>query len=154
MFAQQEQLVYGIAHRLAQDKGLDLVEVKISRHQRDVLIQILADRPQGGISLAECVLLNRAIVEAIDKEGIFSEDGHSLEVSSPGLDRPLITYKDFFRNLNREMHLWLKQEVESKKEYRGILVAATEMSLTLLTEKGQQEISMPLNQVSKGLLVI
>lgn len=154
MLAQQEQFIYDIAHHLAQNNSLDLIEVKISRHQRDVFVQILVDRPQGGISVAECSLLNRAMVEALDKERVFNEDGYSLEVSSPGLDRPLITYKDFYRNLNSEMKLWLKVEVSGKREHQGILIAVTEESLTLLMKEKRQEINIPLNQVSKGLLII
>ncbi len=154
MTPQDEQLlIYEIATRLAQTQGLELVEVKIGRHKKDVLIQILADKPHGGINLAECSLLNRALVEAIDKERFFSEDNYSLEVASPGLDRPLVTYKDFLRNLDSEIQLWLKEQVAGKKEYAGVVTSATQEALTLLTEE-KKEIIVPLDQIIKGALVI
>src|ERR1051325_479681 len=104
---EQQRRIYEMINDIAQCQSLELVEVKFGIHQKDVLIQVLADRFQGKISIEECTRLNRAIVEAIDKESFFSEDGYSLEVSSPGLDRPLVTYKDFIRNMNAEVRLWL-----------------------------------------------
>ena len=155
MTAQDDQrLVYEMASRLSRLQGLELVEIKLGRHRHDVLIQVLADKPQGGIRLEDCSVLHRSLVEAIDKEGILSEDGYSLEVSSPGLDRPLVTYKDFLRNISKEIHLWLKERNESKFEYTGIITAATQESLTLLTPKEKKEITVPINQIIKGLLVI
>ena len=154
MLQEQERLIYDIAQQLSQTQGLELVEIKIGRHNKDVSIQILVDKPQGKISLKDCSLLNRAIVEAIDKEGILSEDGYSLEVASPGLDRPLATYKDFLRNLNKEVHLWLSEQVAGKKEHRGIIKSVTQEVLMIVTTKEQQEITVPVSQIMKGLLVI
>ncbi|MBI3601904.1 MAG: ribosome maturation factor RimP [Candidatus Omnitrophica bacterium] len=149
----EQRLIDEIASLLAQARGLELVELKVGRHKNDVLIQVLADKPQGGINLEDCSLLNRAIVEVIDKKGFFGEDNYSLEVASPGLDRPLLTYKDFLRNLNSEIRLWLKEQVAGKKEYVGVVISASPDVLTLLTRE-QKEIIVPLGQIIKGILVI
>lgn len=93
---------------------------------KDTFLQVLADRPEGKIGIAEVTRLNRSIVEAIDKEGFFSEDGYSLEVSSPGLDRPLTSLKDFSRNLNAEVRLWLKEKISGKVEHLGIVKTVTD----------------------------
>jgi len=152
---EQEQLIYDIISRQAQFLNLELVEVKMARHNKDVLIQILADTSEGGISLGACTLLNHSIVEAIDKEAILSEDGYSLEVSSPGLDRPLVNFKDFLRNINREIHVWLKERLAGKLEYEGVVTSVTQENLTLLTSsKVKTEIIIPIGQIVKGLLVI
>ena len=151
---EQERAIYEIARRLSLTQGLELVEVKVGGHKKDVSIQILADKPRGGINVEECSFLHRSIVEAIDKEGILSEDGYSLEVASPGLDRPLVTYKDFLRNLNNEVHVWLREQGTEKKEHGGIIKSATREALILVTTKGQQEIIVPVNQITKGLLVV
>ena len=150
----EQRLIYEMAHRITQAQGLELVEVKIGIHHKDVLIQVLADKPQGGISIEECSLLNRSIVEAIDKDGILSEDGYSLEVASPGLDRPLVTYKDFSRNMNAQVRVWLKEKVAGKVEHEGIIQSVTEEFLTLLITQEQEEIKLPVDQMIKGLLVI
>lgn len=146
--------IYEIANRVSQEQGLELVEVKIGRHKKDVLIQILADKPQGGIVLEECALLNRSIVESIDKEAFFSEDGYSLEVASPGLDRPLLTSKDFSRNLNSFIKVWLKEKVANKIEYTGVIKSVTQENVILSTGKDLKEITIPIDKIMKGLLVI
>ena len=151
---EQQRLIYDVINTLVQTQGLELVEVKIGIHQKDVFLQVLADKIPGGISIAECSCLNHSIVEAIDKKGILSEDGYSLEVSSPGLDRPLVTKKDFLRNINSEIHLWLNDQLEGKKEYVGVITSASEDNLTVLTTKEKKEIIVPIAKVIKGLLVI
>jgi ribosome maturation factor RimP len=153
--AEIDRKIYEVASKVAQDQGLELVEVKIGRHRQDVMIQILADKSQGGIILEECALLNRYIVESIDKEAFFSEDGYSLEVASPGLDRPLSTVKDFTRNLNAEVHFWLKEKVEGKVEYKGIVKSVSQENVILTTTtKDHKEIDIPLTKILKALLVI
>ena len=152
---EEDRKIYEIASTISQAHGFDLVEVKIGRHKKDVFIQVFADKPLGGIGLEECALLNRSIVEMIDKEGFLSEDGYSLEVSSPGLDRPLLNYKDFLRNVNAEIRLWLKEEVENKIEYKGkIKLVAKENLILSTTTKDKKEIVVPMEKISRGLLVI
>ncbi len=152
---EQEQKIYETISAVSQSKGFDLVELKIARHNKDLLIQVLADKLNGGIVLEECAFLNRSIVEMIDKEGFLSEDGYSLEVSSPGLDRPLVNYKDFLRNVNNEIMLWLKEKVENKSEYKGIIKEVTKENLVLsTTTKDHKEVLVPIEKVLKGLLVI
>ncbi len=152
----QEQQIYNLANQVAQVQNLELVEVKIGIHQKDILIQVLADRPEGGIGIEECTLLNRSIVEAIDKGAFLSEDGYSLEVSSPGLDRPLVTSKDFLRNIDAEVTVLLKEKVADKGEHTGIIKSVTEnqLILSIVNKKEQKEISIPLDRIFKGLLVL
>lgn len=140
--------------KVSQGLGLDLVEVKIKMHKKDVLIEVLADRTHGGIGMEECSKLNRCIVEAIDKEGFFSEDGYSLEVASPGLDRPLTTAKDFLRNIDAQVRVLLKEKIAGKGEYVGVVKSVAENAVTLLTTKEQKEINVPIDQILKCLLVI
>ncbi len=131
--------------------GVDLVELHIGRHKGDVLIQFTADKPVGGITMGECAGLNRAIVEEIDRDGFLGEN-YALEFSSPGLDRPLMTVKDFQRNLKRKIRLWLNQPVEGKKECSGILEEVTPEHLTVSVKN--KRMAVPLASVIKGTLVI
>jgi ribosome maturation factor RimP len=151
---EHQKLIYDVVNHISQSKGLELVELKIGGRINDVMIQVLADRPQGGIGIKECTDLNRSIVEAIDKEAFFSEVGYSLEVSSPGLDRPLMTSKDFLRNLNAPVRILLKEKIAGKGEQEGVVKSVTEHDVTLLTTKEQKEIIVPIDQILKGLLVI
>jgi ribosome maturation factor RimP len=154
MIQDLQQPIYDLISGISQSQGLELIEVSIGGHKNDMIIQVLADRPQGGITIEECTRLNHSIVEAIDKEGFFSEDGYSLEVASPGLDRPLITSKDFLRNINAKVRVLLKEKVAGKGEHTGIVKSMTESELTLLTVKEKKEIIIPIDQIFKGVLVI
>ena len=133
--------------------GIDMVDLKIGRHKNEVMIQILTDKPTGGISIEECSQLNRSLGEAIDQDGFLPLDCYALEVSSPGLDRPLKTYKDFLRNVNYEIRLMLNERLDGKKEITGVLMGATEVAVTLYTSK-KVELVIPLANIEQGLLVI
>ncbi len=150
------QRVLALVKPLAEQNGADLIELRVASHGGDVSIQVMADIPQGGISIALCSTLNRRLIEAIDAAGFIPEDCYSLEVSSPGLDRPLKTLKDFLRNLNAEIYFYMQEAVEGKKEFNGILTAADADVLTVVIGKNKQkkQINIPLAHVQRGMLVI
>lgn len=134
------------------DAGVDLIELHIGQHKGDVFIQFTADKTQGRITIAECAHLNRTIVEEIDRQGFLGEN-YSLEFSSPGLDRPLKTAKDFQRHLDVKIHFWLNTAVEGKKEWTGILTSASPEGLDVLIKKNHH-LTIPLAYVIKGVQVI
>lgn len=142
-----------LAAPILANAGVDLVELSAGVYKQDVIIRFAADLPAGGITIGQCALLNHAIVEAIDADGFLGEQGYSLEFSSPGLDRPLVTAKDFGRNLERAIRFWLKEPVEGKTEYSGVLMAAGEQQIVVRTKKNK-EIVLPLGQIVKGMLII
>ena len=132
--------------------GVELVELNIGHYKDEVRIAVMADLSAGGITIAQCAQCNRAIVEAIDADGFLGQ-GYSLEFSSPGLDRPLTTAKDFRRNLGRAVRIWLAEALEGKKEHGGVLIAVGDQALTVRTRKNG-EIILPLGQIIKAMLVI
>ena len=90
-----------------------LVDI-LSRYERGSLyLTVLADRPQGGITLDECAALNRDIGDLIEEKSIIM-GSYILEVSSPGLDRPLKTSDDFSRFTRQKVKFFL---VRMKKKY-------------------------------------
>lgn len=140
--------------------GVDLVELSVGRYKDDVIIRFTADlprlgrgRPAGGITIGQCSTLNHTIVGAVDADGFLGLQGYSLEFSSPGLDRPLVTLKDFGRSLDRVVRFWLKEPVEGKTEHSGVLVAVSDGTLVVQTAKNR-EIVLPLGQIIKGMLII
>ncbi len=147
------QHILDVAKPLLLQADVDLIELKVGQHKRDVLIQITADKLTGGISIGECCTLNKAISAAIDAAGVIPEDCYSLDFSSPGLDRPLTTLKDFARNLNAAIELELKEAQEGKRGLTGILVSIDGQSLTMVIKKDKRVI-IPLSNIIKGMLVI
>jgi ribosome maturation factor RimP len=141
-----------LALPFAKEAGLELVEITAHFKGRDVEIEILADRPEGGITIEECATLNKSVALAIDENGFLGED-YTLGVSSPGLDRPMTTLKDFQRNLNFKVRFFLKERFEGKMEYEGTLTAVSAEGLTV-TLKKKKTIMLPMSLIDKGLLVI
>ena len=141
-----------LALPLAQQLQLELIEIGVHMQGSDAHIEILTDRPEGGITIEECATLNRSVAEAIDADGFLGEN-YTLGVSSPGLDRPLKTAKDFSRRVDCAIHFWLTKAVEGKQEYTGILTAMDAAALTVSLAK-KKTVVLPMASIEKGLLVI
>ena len=97
---------------------LVLVELIVRKSGGSVSIQILADKPQGGITIEDCAIVNRKMCAAFEEQN-FIEGHYVVEVSSPGLDRPLTTAQDFLRVMGRAVRFLLSQPIEQKVEYAG-----------------------------------
>ena len=143
-----------LANRVFEKAGMELVELKVGGHKTDVLIQITADKPSGGINIRECAILNKSLVAAIELEKLLPPEIFSLELSSPGLDRPLVTRKDFLRTIGQELHFWLNAPVgiDGKNEAQGILADVRENDL--IVDVHGTLLNVPMSSVIKGMLII
>ena len=94
------------------------------------VIKLLVDKIDGGISLDECTRLNQKIGDIIEMEGIIEQD-YDLEVSSPGMDRYLVSREDFMRCLNRRVRIFLKEPQGKISEISGVIILVTETALEL-----------------------
>lgn len=130
-----------------EDKGVDLVEIACRYGAGGLFIKILADLPEGGITLAYCAGLNRELCALLDEKNILSE-GYALEVSSPGLDRPLKTEKDFLRAKNKSVKFFLNEPVGAKLEWDGVIEAVKEGAVYIKT--GDNKIQLPLSKINKA----
>jgi len=131
--------------------GFELVRVQLSGNQRRTL-QIMAE-PQDGrqMSVDDCADLSRAISAVLDVEDPISE-GYSLEVSSPGIDRPLTRPKDYERFAGHEAKVETNEPVAGQKRFRGAIIGLTDGTLRLMTETG--EVDLPLTVIHKAKLVL
>lgn len=132
--------------------GLELVELNLTQNGTTYTIEVLADHPQGGITLQECVKLNKKIVEVLD---VFESlaGGYELVVASPGLDRLLKGQKDFGRLVGRRVKVLLTEKVEGRGEYLGVIKAAGDDAVVIVFNK-KQEVKVPYDKILKAVLVI
>jgi len=107
-----------LADNYLKEQGLDLVDLIHRYEGRSLSLMILTDKPEGGISIGECAKLNRDICHILDEKDILKE-GYILEVSSPGLDRPLVRKEDFLRCKNKEVRFFLNEPINEKMELQG-----------------------------------
>lgn len=116
-----------------------------------IILKVLVDKPSGGITLSECADLNRSFRGFLDEEGLVGED-YILEVSSPGLDRPLKVRGDFLRMLNKEVRFFLSEPLNGKIEWSGFIESAEEEKVLVRAKEGLIEI--PYNKINKSKLII
>ena len=99
-------------------QGLSVFEVRLLFSDGRLTLRVLVDYPDGGITLDECVRLNRSLSHYLDADpGL--EQSFLLEVSSPGMKRELTTLKDFLRIKGQPVSVWLTQEFDGKTHYEG-----------------------------------
>lgn len=111
--------VASIAEEVAEDLGYRLVRVKISGRD-GMTVQVMAERPDGEMTVEGCAELSRALSPALDLADPIP-GAYNLEVSSPGIDRPLVRPSDFERWAGHEAKIELAVAQEGRKRFRGIL---------------------------------
>ncbi len=141
-----------IISQYLKEQGLELVEFIYRREGAGRVLRILVDNSSGGISLGECARLNTQISGILDGKDIIKES-YTLEVSSPGLGRPLKTRSDFLRNLNRKVTVFLREPVNAKWEFQGAIKEVKDDSLSIETDKGEV-IEIPLSKISKAKQIV
>lgn len=132
-------------------QGLELVDI-IYRHEgRDLILRVLLDRPEGGITLGECARLNIQISNLLDEKDIL-QTRYVLEVASPGLDRPLKAKNDFLRCINKKARFFLNEPVNGKIELEGTISKVENESVFI--ESNNEVIEIPLTRINKAKQII
>jgi ribosome maturation factor RimP len=132
------------------DIAAELVEFRIKHQGKTVVMDILADRP-GGITIGECAFINRKVDRAIEGKKWFQGD-YRVEVSSPGLDRPLKTERDFIRAMGNVVRFHLLSPVQDRIEHVGEITSVEEGKIVI--QKNEKIIAVPLRVISKAVRVI
>jgi len=131
--------------------GYELVRVVLSGAQRPIL-QIMAERSDHApMTVDDCALISRTLSALLDVEDPL--DGtYTLEVSSPGIDRPLTRLKDFERFAGHEARIEMRWPIDGRKRFRGILLGVRSYLVRVKLEEGEAELPFP--DISKAKLVL
>lgn len=119
-----------------EDLGFELVRVRLMSGKTSTL-QIMAERPEGGIEVDDCAAISTAISAILDVEDLIL-DAYALEVSSPGIDRPLTRLKDFDMWVGYETKIETTELIDGRRRFRGS-IAGTENDEVLITIEDQGE---------------
>ncbi len=134
-----------------QAEGFDIVRVLFSGDRRPKL-QIMVERQDGrAVSVDDCALASRLVSAVLDVEDPVS-GSYVLEVSSPGIDRPLTRLQDFERFAGFEARVELRVPVEGRRRFRGRLMGVEQDRIRLETEQEQVELSF--DDIQKAKLVL
>ena len=148
--------VAAIAEPVVQDLGFRLVRVKVSG-LNGCTVQIMAEREDGTMTVEDCEAVSRALSPVFDLEDPV-ERAYNLEVSSPGIDRPLVRSQDFERWSGHEAKVEMAAPVAGRKRFRGIIrgVKGGAVSLELPDVKEGEEplVRLPLSDLADARLVL
>lgn len=144
------QLSANIQNFLEAD-NFELVDFTCRYENRQLVLKALVDHANGGITMDECVKLNKQLGGLIDEKNLIDQS-YTLEVSSPGLDRPLRTNRDFRRCFGKKVTTYLREPVNGKLEYTG-LVKDVNDDCVYLDIMGI-DLEIPLDKITKGKQLI
>lgn len=157
----------GVAARIAAlvepvliDLGYRLVRVQISGRDGQT-VQIMAERPDGTMTAGDCEVVSKQVSPVIDVEDPI-DGAFYLEISSPGIDRPLVRPSDFDTWAGHETKIELKQPVSGRKRFKGLIEGYTEGEVRVVvdlvdpeTKKGGREVvGFPIDLISEARLVL
>lgn len=135
---------------LVSNLGYELVDVEFVKEQSEYFLKIFIDK-LGGVNLEDCQLVSEKIGEKLDQIDII-DVSYYLEVSSPGLDRPIKTDKDIIRNLGKEVEINLYKAIEGKKHFEGILKNYDENTVTIQLEENNVVIPRELISLMRQII--
>lgn len=123
-----------IVSPVIEDLGFELVRIRLMGGNTPTL-QIMAERPTGGIEVDECASISNAVSAILDVEDPIL-DTYTLEVSSPGIDRPLTRLKDFDTFEGYEAKLETAELIEGRKRFRGVLAGVEGEEVLINIDEG------------------
>lgn len=131
------------------EQGMELVYVQYLTQQRSPLLRVYIDKP-GGITLEDCQTVSRQASVLLDVEDMIS-DRYVLEVSSPGLDRPLFRVEDYLRFSGREVRLVTREKIDSRRRFTGFIEELHDGVVLLSCQDKTYQI--PFGMIAKANLV-
>src|SRR6476659_3917346 len=148
--------VAAIAEPVIEGLGYRLVRVKVSGADCGT-VQIMAELPDGSMTVEDCENVSRALSPVLDVADPI-ERAYRLEISSPGLDRPLVRKSDFERYAGHLARIETAMPVEGRKRFRGMLIGtegeAVRMRRDDATEGEEAEVLLPIEDMSEAKLML
>ena len=144
--------IAGLIRPALEDLGFDVVRVQLSGGRGVKLkLQVLAERPDGSMTVADCAKASRTVSTLLDVEDPIG-GAYLLEVASPGIDRPLTRLKDFSRWASFEARVELVAPREGQRRFSGPLVGADGQDVVIDTQEGRKH--LPFAEIAKAKLIM
>ena len=152
MVAPPEQIENFLSRLIKESPELFLVDVKVAPGNQ---ITVLLDADEG-ITIERCTAINKALYKYIEESGLFGDENFSLEVSSPGLDKPLKLHRQYKKNIGRKVEVELNDGIKLE----GTLIGVNEEDISIREKqgKGKKEIqtttTILFNQIKNTTVLI
>lgn len=142
--------IEGLVTPIIHENRLELVDVEYKKEGKNWFLRIYIDK-EGGVTVDDCTRVSREIEDLIDVEEVVPSS-YILEVSSPGLDRPLKREKDFLRFKGKRAHVTTYTPIHEQKSFKGTIRDFQED--TLFLDIDSQPVEIPKSQIAKARLEI
>lgn len=142
-----EKITEELVMPIITENNFELVDVEFVKEGSNWYLRVYADK-EGGIAINDCVLISRALEVKLDEKD-FIDIPYILEVSSPGLGRPLKKEKDFERSLGKEVEVKLYKAIDKQKEFQGILKSYDSKKIILEFDNNE---NLEINRVDIALI--
>ena len=142
--------IEAFAEPLLADMGLELVEVQFRREGHRWVLRFFIDKEEG-ITLDDCASASREVSAYLEVEDVIDQ-AYSLEVSSPGAERPLKKEKDFVRFAEKKARIKMREPIEEQRIFIGILHGVEHGSVIL--DQDGQKILLDIAEISKARLTL
>lgn len=148
----QKHYLQDLIEPIVEQQGYELVRVLTMGGETNPTLQVMIDTLNGkNITVDDCAKVSRALSDMLDEKDPI-KDKYSLEVSSPGLDRPLTKLAHFERWTGYEVKLETEEKIENRKRFKGKVLKVAGQDIVLADEKA--EYTIPFTAVSKAKLVV
>jgi ribosome maturation factor RimP len=130
--------------------GFKLVRLRIMGGANKTL-QVMAERPDGSMDVEDCATLSHALLDFIEAQDPIDGD-YEIEVSSPGIDRPLTRLMDFARWSGHEVKLELNAPIEGRRRFRGVLLGLDGQEIAIRADAA--DVKLPFHTIANAKLVL
>ncbi len=146
--------VAAIAAPVLEQLGYRLVRVRVSGAD-GCTVQVMAERPDGSMQIEDCEVASRALSPVLDQVDPI-ERAYRLEISSPGIDRPLVRRSDFERYAGHVVKIEMTSPVDGRKRFRGVLLGTEGDAARIRGEAAGEpaELLLPIDEMAEARLVL
>jgi ribosome maturation factor RimP len=141
--------VWDIVEPVALELGLELVDVEHRREGHGAVLRLLLDRPGGGVTIDELTDVSRQVSDILDVHEDAVAGAYTLEVSSPGINRPLTRPAHFPPFIGKRVHVKTRRPVGDRHSFRGVLTAAGSEGITI-TADDQHAHEIPFDEIARA----
>jgi ribosome maturation factor RimP len=142
--------VRAMIHPIVLNEGMEVVDIEYRRESGGWILRLILDK-EGGVTLDDCTRVSQEVGRSLDVEDIL-QTSYTLEVSSPGLTRPLKTEKDFMKYLHRLVKVKTVDPIQNRRQFKGKLLGVSENEVEIEVER--EIFQIPLSNVAKANLEI
>lgn len=148
--------IAAIVEPVLSDLGFRLVRVKIQGDSRDRIVQLMVEQPDGSITVDDCEEVSKGVSPVLDVADPIP-GAYRLEVSSPGIDRPLVRPSDFEHWFGHEAKIELQKPVDGRKRFKGVLEGFKDGEVRIRADASEHEVqhlNLPVHLISDAKLVL